>query len=87
MGLHGRLFDWVDGALCHDLTDCKAQGDLIRYLGDRSTMLGHWKYGLDGSGNDSYFTRRTSDQLCDYGAHHRPYRIWSFSHYPSCCAP
>ena len=37
------------------VADCKAQGNLIRYLGDRSTMLSNWKHGLDGSGNDTHF--------------------------------
>ena len=57
MGLHGRLFDWVDGALCLTALIAKTPRNLIRYLGDRSTMLGHWKYGLDGSSNDSDFAR------------------------------
>ena len=39
-----------------------------------------------GSSNDSDFARQTIDQLCDYGAHHRPHRIWSLGRYPSCCA-
>ena len=53
MGLHGRLFDWVDGALWYDRADRKAQWNLIRYLGSRSAMAGQWKYGLGGSSNGS----------------------------------